>query len=87
LDYGTVIGFRATDGKAIALDLGATDGTEIAAGVMLTKATADGVDVPGLALLRLGIVRRSGLVWPGGITAEQQLAAISQLDQRLIITQ
>ena len=66
--------------KLKALDPAATDGTEIARGVIandVDAALADRED--GLLIARHALVARSALVWPAGITAEPESRRDAQL--------
>lgn len=80
LALGTVVGVVTATSKLKALDPAATDGTEIARGVIandVDAALADRDD--GLLIARHALVARNALVWPSGITAELKAAAESQL--------
>ena len=80
LVVGEVVGAQTSDGKVVALDPGAADGTEVAIGVLTADVTApDGADADGVMIARHAIVSDAGLVWPSGITAPQQTTAIAQL--------
>ena len=76
----TVVGVVTATSKLKALDPAATDGTEIARGVIandVDAALADRDD--GLLIARHALVARSALVWPSGITAELKAVAEAQL--------
>ncbi|MBL0144300.1 MAG: head decoration protein [Betaproteobacteria bacterium] len=80
LALGTVVGVVTATSKLKALDPAATDGTEIARGVIandVDAALADRDD--GLLIARHALVARNALVWPSGITAELKAAAEAQL--------
>src|SRR5512139_3640411 len=80
LALGTVIGVVTATSKLKALDPAATDGTEIARGVIandVDAALADRDD--GLLIARHALVARNALVWPSGISAELKAAAEAQL--------
>jgi len=80
LSLGTVVGLESTTNKLHALDPTATDGTEIAIGVLATDVDATLIDVDdALLIARHAIVASAAIVWPAGITAAEQAAAISQL--------
>lgn len=80
LQLGTVLGRKTADGKLYALDPGATDGTEIAVGVLATDTDATLIDrEDALLIARHAIVARNALIWPNGITAAQKDAAVAQL--------
>lgn len=66
----------AGDGKVVALDPDATDGTQLAYGVLAAAVTApDGVDVPGDAITSDAVLVEPGLIWPDGYTEDQKTAA------------
>lgn len=68
------------DEKVVALDLDATDGSEVAAGVMIgAYSAADGVDGVGVAIVRNARLDPRFLTWPDGITAGQKATALAQL--------
>ena len=80
LALGTVVGVVTATSKLKALDPAATDGTELARGVIandVDAALADRDD--GLLIARHALVARNALVWPSGITAELKAAAEAQL--------
>ena len=80
LSLGTVVGLESATNKLHALDPTATDGTEIAIGVLATDVDATLMDVDdALLIARHAIVASAAIVWPAGITAAEQAAAISQL--------
>ena len=63
----------------VPLNLGASDGTQNAAGILLftTDATAGAVKTTMIA--REAVLSSYGLTWPAGITQAQQDAAVAQL--------
>ena len=80
LALGTVLGRNAGDGKLHALDPAATDGTEIAIGVLATETDATLIDREDAILIaRHAIVARHALTWPSGISVPQQSDAEGQL--------
>lgn len=80
LSLGTVVGLESTTNKLHALDPTATDGTEVAIGVLATDVDATLIDVDdALLIARHAIVASSAIIWPAGITAVEQATAISQL--------
>lgn len=86
LPLGAVVGRVTATGKLKALDPSATDGTEVAAGVLGNAVDATLIDREDAILIaRHAIVARHALVWPAGITTAQQLAAIAQLEARGIV--
>jgi len=77
---GTVLGRNAGDGKLHALDPLATNGTEIAIGVLATDSDATLIDREDAILIaRHAIVARHALNWPSGISVPQQTDAEGQL--------
>ena len=80
LVLGTVVGIDATTAKVKQIDPAATDGTEVAVGVLATSVDASLIDrEDGLMLARHAIVADHALAWPAAITAAEKLAAIAQL--------
>ena len=80
LPLGAVVGMVTATGKVKSLDPSATDGSEVAAGVLMQAcdaALAERTD--GLMLARHAIVSDHALQWPTGITNGEQQAAIAQL--------
>lgn len=67
LPIGTVLG-RRSDGKCVALDPAATDGSQLPYGVLLADVDAF-ADKPAAALVRHAIVKRAALRWPAGLDA------------------
>ncbi len=74
------------DGSAVALDLTAVDGTQIAAGFVIAAYDATAAAVAGVAVVRDAVIDPDNLVWPAGITADQTAAALDQLAGRGIVT-
>ena len=86
LDQGVVVGLETLTGKYKVLDPAATNGTEVARGVLLFPVDATLIDKSdGVILARHGIVASSAVVWPAGITTEQKAAAIAALELRGIL--
>jgi len=80
LTLGTVVGRETTTAKLKVLDPAATDGSEIAIGVLANDIDATLIDREDAILIaRHAIVARGELVWPTGITASQKRDAIHQL--------
>jgi hypothetical protein len=80
LPLGAVLGQVTASGKLKALDPSATDGSEVAAGVLLEACEALTGDRPdGLIVTRHAFLADHALVWPLGITASQNQTAIQQL--------
>ena len=70
----------AGSGKVKQIDSAATDGSDVACGILLLDATApDGSDKSAVAIARSAIVSDNGILWPAGATTNQKNAAIAQL--------
>lgn len=81
LAVGTVIGVLTADGTVVALDPSASDGSEVAAGVIASDVDATGGALASWMVARHAIVSDDGLVWPGSINAAQLATATAQLKQ------
>ncbi|SCK61201.1 Bacteriophage lambda head decoration protein D [Variovorax sp. HW608] len=80
LSLGAVVGIVTATGKFTQIDPSATDGTQVAAGVLLQACDATLADRDdGLIVARHAIVADHALAWPGAITNAEKLAAIAQL--------
>jgi len=79
LEVGAVLGKVTASGKYKALDPVATDGSQVAAGILYEALDASAGDAEGVAILRMAEVHAAELVWPAGITAAQQTTALAQL--------
>ncbi len=80
LPLGAVVGMVTATGKVKRIDPSATDGSQVAAGVLMQAvdaALAERND--GLMVARHAIVSDHALQWPTGITTAEQQAAIAQL--------
>lgn len=80
LPLGAVVGMVTATGKVKQIDPSATDGTQVAAGVLMQAcdaALAERTD--GLIVARHAIVSDHALQWPTGITTGEQQAAVAQL--------
>ena len=74
------------DGKVVALDPAAVDGTAEAIGIVAFDVTApDGADAEVTAILRDAVLADRAIVWPAGITEAQKNAAIADLVARGIL--
>ena len=74
------------DGKVVAFDPAAVDGTAEAIGIVAHDVTApDGTDAEVTAILRDAVLADRAIVWPAGITEEQKNAAIADLEARGIL--
>jgi hypothetical protein len=86
LALGTVVGRETATAKLKALDPAATDGSEVAAGVLAADVDATLIDrEDALLIARHAIVARSALIWPTGITPAEQDSAIAQLEARGVL--
>lgn len=85
LAAGTVVGKITTGGKYKILVPGASDGSEVAAGVLWGAVDATGADKPGLVVRRMRELKNALIVWPVGITGPQQVTATAQLEARGIL--
>jgi len=86
LVLGTVVGIDTATDKIKALDPAATDGTEVAAGVLAISIDATLIDRPdGILIARHAMLADHALTWPAGITAPQKAAALSKLKSLGII--
>ena len=86
LVLGNVVGIDTTTDKIKALDPTATDGTEVAAGVLAISIDATLIDRPdGILIARHAMLADHALTWPAGITAPQKSAALSKLKSLGII--
>ena len=79
LTIGTVVSVVTSDGKVVALDPSASDGSEVAAGVLGQDIDTVSGDKISWIVARHATVSEDGLVWPDGITAGQLAIAIAQL--------
>lgn len=81
LTIGTVVAALTADGKMVAFNPTATDGSEVVAGVIAESIDATTAETKSWMIARLAIVSDDGLIWPGGITASQLVTATKQLKQ------
>jgi len=80
LQLGTVLAKKTVDGKFYALAPAATDGSEVAVGVLALDTDASLIERDdALAIVRHAITSRNALIWPAGITAQQRALAQAQL--------
>lgn len=80
LPLGAVLGMVTATGKLKQIDPSATDGSQVAAGVLMQPADAYLADrSDGLMLARHAIVAEHALAWPTGIAQAERQAAIEQL--------
>ena len=80
LDRNTVLSKVTASGKFKILAPGASDGTQTAAGILLSQVDATSVDVTAVALVRgPAIISPNGCVWPADITTNQKATALANL--------
>lgn len=80
LSLGSVVGIVAATSKIKVFDPSATDGSQVAAGVMIQDcdaALAERDD--GLMIARHATVADHALMWPSGITVAEKATAVLQL--------
>jgi Bacteriophage lambda head decoration protein D len=79
-DTGTVLGLATATGLWAPLNLAASDGTQVAAGVLLEAMPTNAgntLNVP--IVVRQAVAKADGLIWPAGITPAQIATATAQL--------
>ena len=80
LVLGTVVGIETATAKVKQIDPAATDGTEVAVGVLATSVDATLIDrEDGILIARHAVVADHALTWPAGIAPLDKAAAIAQL--------
>ena len=80
LVLGTVVGIDTATAKVKQIDPTATDGTEVAVGVLATSVDATLIDrEDGILIARHAVVADHALTWPVGIAPLDKAAAIAQL--------
>ena len=83
LPIGTVLG-RRNDGKCVAFDPTATDGSQTPYGILLADTDAFS-DKPAVAIVRHAIVKRQGLMLPANLDAATIDALIEAVKSRGIV--
>jgi hypothetical protein len=63
----------------------ATDGTQTAIGIVIDRVEASSSDIKAVIIARDALLADNSVVWPEGITEEQKLLAIQQLEATGII--
>ena len=77
---GFTIAVVAGSGKVVPLNPSATDGSQNAIGVVARRQTIQvSADTPVTVVRREAVLLADGLIWPAGISADQQAAAVAQL--------
>ncbi len=79
LEAGAVLGKVTASGKYKALDPAASDGSQVAVGILYDAVDASAADAECVAIMRLAEVNAAELVWPDGITPAEQTTALAQL--------
>ncbi|MDP2430567.1 MAG: head decoration protein [Pseudomonadota bacterium] len=80
LALGAVVGVITASAKIKGVDPSASDGSEVAAGVLIQAVDANLADRDdGLIVARHAIVANHALAWPTGITVAEKQSAIAQL--------
>ena len=80
LALGAVVGVITASSKVKVVDPSASDGSEVAAGVLIQAVDANLADRDdGLIVARHAIVADHALVWPTGITVAEKKSASAQL--------
>lgn len=80
LVLGTVVGIETATAKVKQIDPAATDGTEVAVGILATSVDASLIDrEDGILIARHAVVADHALTWPAGITPLDKATAIAQL--------
>lgn len=67
------------------LDPSAVDGTQVAVAIAGQDVASSASSPKGVAIEFVAAVESSNLVWPEGISAEQEALAIKQLEERFIV--
>lgn len=79
LEAGAVLGKIALTGKFAAYDNSASDGTQVAAGVLYSKVDATSADIDAVAVTRLAEVKTSLLSFKSDQDATAKAAALADL--------
>lgn len=79
LPPGAVMGLVTASGKFTQLNPTASNGSQVAAGILWEATDASAADTQATAVTRLQEVIGTELVWPAGITDNQKATATVQL--------
>lgn len=82
---GTVLGKITTGGKYVAYDNAASDGSQVAAGVLFAAVDATSADVPAVAHVRLCEVISARLTWKAGLSGGDKTAGLADLAGAYVI--
>ena len=85
IKIGTILGRITKTGLYAPYDPKASNGTEIAKAISISKVDYSNTDSIAIAIARHAIVKRNGAFWPEKITDDQIDAAIDQLKERGIL--
>lgn len=77
---GQVVGVKSGQNEVTALDPSGTDGSQIAAGILIYTVNHSPTLQKATILVHRAEVRASELTWPAGISRVQQAAAVKQLE-------
>ena len=81
LGLGTVVGIETATGKVKVIDPAATDGSEVAVGVLATSVDASLIDrEDGILIARHAVVADHALTWPAGLAPAAKATALAQLN-------
>ena len=84
--FSITVGIEETDYQIVAYNPAGTDGSQRAAGILWEGVTTDGTNLgAGVVITRAAEVRGVDLVWPATITAIQRADALRQLGKLGII--
>lgn len=85
LARNVVLGKITASGKYVGWAPGASDGSEVVAGMLVDAVDASAADKPGVRLARHAIVASTGLVYVGTPTDNQKAAAVAALEAMGIV--
>lgn len=86
LELGAVVGRVAATAKIKRYDPDATDGTELAAGILLADCDASQIEQDDVLMLaRHAVVATHAVVWPTALSPELKAQATAALDARGIL--
>lgn len=83
---GTVLGKITASGKYKPYDNDATDGSEVAAGILVYDVDATSADKLAVGIVREAEVFKARLIWGAGVTTEgEKTAAYADLAAKVVI--
>ncbi len=74
-----VVAIITASGKATALAPAESDGSEVAAGIMVSACDASSADTEGAAIVRDALIDEGSLAWPDGISGGEKTQALTEL--------